>query len=156
MCQICFYSNVQYISVHIVLWPFMAPGSQVCMCKPGTIGWAMKTLTVVMSHMEAWEPTLQAQTNCFTAAQNLDFGAKTCLALAVDGAEPFFSKLFSKANFSKEFGKSLWKKFGKKFGNQSELRRNMFFQHVSSETICPTLSELCFRSQIWPRGRIWR
>jgi hypothetical protein len=61
------------------------------------------------------------------------------------GAEPFFSKLFSKELFSKEFGK-VWKKFLEKvFGKSLETGANSkgtcFLGH-------DTLFELCFRADV--------
>jgi hypothetical protein len=63
------------------------------------------------------------------------------------GAEPFFSKLFSQANFSKEFGK-VWKKSLEKVWKKVWKPERTPKEHVSSETICPTLSELCFCADV--------
>ncbi len=43
-----------------------------------------------------------------------------------------------------KFGKFLWKKFGKKLWKPERTLK----EHVSSATICPTLSELCFRADV--------
>ncbi len=65
----------------------------------------------------------------------------------VDGAEPFFSKLFSRANFSKLFRK-VWKKSLEKVWKKVWKPERTPKEHVSSETICPTLSGLCFRADV--------
>ncbi len=63
------------------------------------------------------------------------------------GAEPFFSKLFSRANFSKLFGE-VWKKSLEKVWKKVWKPERTPKEHVTSETICPTLSELCFRTDV--------
>jgi hypothetical protein len=56
-------------------------------------------------------------------------------------AEPFFSKLFSKANFSKFFGE-VWKNSLEKVWKKVWKPERTPNEHVSSEKICLTLSEL--------------
>jgi hypothetical protein len=69
------------------------------------------------------------------------------------GPNHFFPNFFSKPifpNFLEKFGKLLWKKFGKKFGKPERTPK----EHVSSETISPTLSELCFRADVRRHDRV--
>jgi hypothetical protein len=63
------------------------------------------------------------------------------------GAELVFSKLFSKELFAKEFGK-VWKKSLEKVWKKVWKPERTPKEHVSSATICPTLSELCFRADV--------
>jgi hypothetical protein len=74
-------------------------------------------------------------------------GKSQCLFGAVRGAEPFFSKLFSRANFSKLFGE-VWKKALEKVWKKVWKPERTPKEHVSSETIPPTRSELCFRADV--------
>ncbi len=63
------------------------------------------------------------------------------------GAELFFSKFFSRANFSKLFGE-VWKKSLEKVWKKVWKPERTPQEHISLEMICLTLSELCFRADV--------
>jgi hypothetical protein len=64
-----------------------------------------------------------------------------------------FFQTFFQSQFSQRVWKSLEKVFGKSLEKVWKPERTPK-EHVSSATICPTLSELCFRADIRRYGHV--